>query len=409
MNYAAYIAGVRERLGALGFTELTPQPDLTERFALTLEREERWGRLVIALVSKLNMTDGAEREAAVAAAGAWTRALRRGETGAHMILVFPFDRKVKEEESEAILKLRQEGSDRRWSLVPWTADLEVELLDRHTGFPPVPPEVARALTEVPRGRVEEIVRRSSGPRVGRPRLLGSLSHLPATRIILALTISYYLWTLLMSGIGSSFGAMGGLFGGLLGGPDTRTLLNWGANNGLLVFAHGQQWRLLSYMLLHGSIWHLGLNMWALWRLGQHVEMVYGTGRMLFIYLVAGVAGGIGSTAFRGDFVTSVGASGAVMGLLGALIYFGHSFRERPVNWQGLWSPVIFTLLYGFFMPFIDNHAHIGGLLGGLLAGFLAGVPGERKPWRSAAMATLAIGLALVVFGVIPLPHFIPRL
>ncbi|MFZ5826119.1 MAG: rhomboid family protein [Bacillota bacterium] len=400
MNYAAYIAHLKERLGEQGFGELALPGDLTDRFGLALERQEPWGRLLLVLAGKVNMTERTEQEALVAAAGAWVRNMPKG---AHLILVFPFDRKVKEEESEPIVRLRQDGPERRWSVVPWTADLEVELLDRHTGFPPVDAQVARALTEVPRTKVEELVRRSTGPRVGRPRVLGDMSFVPATRVILATTIAYYLWALLMGG----GGLLGGIFG-VLAGPNLQTLIRWGANYGALVFYEGQQWRLLSHILLHGGLLHLGLNMWALWRIGQYVEMVYGTGRMLFIYLVAGMAGGIASTAFRPDLVPSVGASGAVLGLLGALIYFGRTFKDRPVNWHGLWGPVAINLLYGFFIPIIDNYAHVGGFIGGMIAGFVAGVPGLRRPWQPWAMGAVGLVLGLLLTGVIPLPHLVSR-
>lgn len=400
MNYVAYVANVKERLGAQGFTELSLPDDLNSRFALSQERAESWGQLVILLAGKVNMVESAEREAMVAAAGAWVRSLRKGEKGCHAILVFPFDRKVKEAESEAITGLRQEDPAKRWSVIPWTADLEVELLDRHVGFPPVPADVARALTEVPRTRVAEMVRRSTGPRIGRPRLLADMSYLPATRLILATTIAYYLWSILMGDTGNLLGGLGGI----LAGPQRQALIRWGANQGMLVLSEGQQWRLLTHILLHGGLLHLGFNMWALWRLGPHVEMVYGTWRMLFIYLVAGVVGGIGSTAFRADLITSVGASGAVLGLLGALVYFGQTFKDRPLNWHGLWGPVAINLLSGFFIPFIDTYAHIGGFLGGLIAAFIAGVPGRRQPWQIYGMAALGLFLVLIVVGLIPMPH-----
>lgn len=398
MNYPAYIAGVKERLTSLAFTELTLPADLAGSIALALEREESWGRLIIALATQVNLTEPAPCEALLAAAGAWVRSQQRGERSCHLVLVFPFDRKVTDAESAAITRLRQDGPDRRWSVIPWTADLEVELLDRHSGFPQVDAAVARALTEVPRGAVEALVRRSTGPRLGRPRLLVSLDEVPATRLILAFTIAYYLWALLMG----SGGLLGGI-SGLISGADSDAMIRWGANLSPLVF-QGQQWRLLTHIFLHFGLWHLAMNMWALWSLGRHAEMIFGTGRMAFIYLVAGVSGGIASAALRPTPVFSAGASGAVLGLLGALIYFGSTFKNRPINWHGLWGPVALNLLFGFFVGFVDNYAHIGGFLGGALAACLAGAPGQRQPWRIGAMAVVSLLVALLVAGVIPLPH-----
>lgn len=392
MNYAEYVRSVNEQLGAQGFAPLPMSDDLSERFAAALEREESWGRLMIVLTKELNLTDSATQGALVSAAGAWVRSVR-SERPVRLILLFPFDRKVSAEESDAITGLREEGPEGRWGVLPWVGDLDVGLLDQHTGFPPVDPAVARALTEVPRGRVEVLVRRTTGPRVGRPRLLLSLDQVPATRVILASTVAYYLWSVMM----------GGGLGALLSGPGGISLLTWGANyTGLTL--NGQQWRLLSYMFLHGGLMHLGFNMWAFWQLGRYVEVVFGSGRMLFIYFLAGILGGVASVAVRPAVALSVGASGGIMGLMGALIYFGLTFRDRPVNWHGLWGPVVVNLLFGLFVPMVDNYAHVGGFVGGFLAAFLAGAPGQRKLWRQVSMGVVGVVVALVLAGVIPVRH-----
>lgn len=397
MNYAAYIANVQDRLLSQGFTELALPADLAGRIALVLERQEKWGRLIIALAGKLNLAAPEEREGVVAAAGAW---LRNDPAGGQLILVFPFDRRVTEEESAAITALRQEDPNQRWAVIPWTADLEVELLDRHAGFPPVDLKVAQALTEVPRGAVESLVRRSTGPRVGWPRLGLSLDQVPVTRVILASTFAYYLLAVLMAG----GDALSGI-GWVLTGPDRAVMGFWGANDTMRTLYEGEQWRLVTHMFLHFGLLHLGFNMMALWSVGRQVEIIYGSGRTAFIYLASGIIGGIASAAFRPGFAFSAGASGAVLGLFGAMIYFGLTFRDRPANWHGLWGPVAINLLYGFFLGFVDNYAHIGGFLGGVLTGFIAGVPGFRQPWRLGAMALFGALLALVVMGRIPLPHF----
>lgn len=391
LNYTAYVTNVKERLGAQSFTELPLPGDTAAALALVMQREEPQGRRVIALAGKLNLPAAGEGEAVAAAAGALVRALAAQEA-CHLILVFPYDRKVTEAESGALLALRQADGAGRWSLIPWVADLEVELLDRHTGAPKVDDRVARALTEVPRGTVEALWRRSTGPKIGRSPLDLNLGHLPASRLILAITIAAYLWVLIQ----------GGGVQNLVAGPNSRTLMVWGANVGPLVLVAGQQWRLFTHMLLHGGLWHLGLNMWAFWNLGRHVEMVYGPLRMLFIYVVAGVTGGLASVFFRTGYAVSVGASGAILGLMGALVYFALTLRGRSVDWRALLGPVAINLFYGFLFPFIDNQAHIGGFIGGFAAAFIAGVPGQRTLWRQIAMGVTALVLFLVLAGVIPL-------
>jgi len=396
VNYTAYLAHVKQRLTALGFQEIAPTGDLAGELGLALERTEGWGSLILALPGKPNLSGGEEQRSLVNATAGW---VRHRPAKSQLILIFPFDRRVAERESAAVLSLRLEDPAGSWAVIPWTADLEVELLDQHKGFPPVPPAVARALTEVPRGAVERFSRPSSAGAVGGARPVVDLGSIPVTRTLLAATIAFYLWLLLMDRSDSLFDVLGWI----VGGPSGETLVTWGANNGALVFFGGQQWRLLSHMLLHGGIWHLGFNMWALWQLGQYAESVYGSRQTLIIYLLAGIAGGIASTTFRPELATSVGASGAIFGLFGALIYWGWTFKDRPLNWHGLWGPVATNLLIGFFLPFVDNYGHVGGFLGGILAGFLVGVPGEREGWKHWALGGVGVLLALVLTGIIPLP------
>jgi membrane associated rhomboid family serine protease len=389
-----YTAQVRQRLLGQGFAELASPADIG--FTLTLARKESWGRLLLA-VAPIGIGDQpAAREALSSASGAWVLNMQRqGAEPCYMVLIFPFARRVPDALSGAVKALRREDPQQRWGVIPWTADLEVELVDRHTGFPRVDDGVARALTELERGAVAERWERLTGPRIGRGAALRiDMGHMPVTRLILAATISYYLWVAI---------AAGGL-AALLGGPSAPALVTWGANDTRYVFGAGEQWRLFSHMLLHGGLLHLGLNMWALWNLGRHVEMVYGGGRMAFIYVVAGVLGGVASVAVRATTVTSVGASGAIMGLMGALVYFALALPGRRVDWRNLMGPVGINLMLGFFIPGIDNYAHIGGFIGGVLAAFLAGIPGERKPWRFAAMAAAGLVVLLLVGGVLPLPR-----
>jgi rhomboid protease GluP len=144
----------------------------------------------------------------------------------------------------------------------------------------------------------------------------------------------------------------------------------GANYGPAVRA-GEYWRLVTSMFLHGGLLHLALNGWALYQLGALFEILVGSPRMLLVYFVSGIAGSLVSAWF--SQVPSVGASGAIFGLLGALIAFllrrrgaltpqGKSILMQLVFWA------VINVFFGFSDPQIDNSAHLGGCAAGLLLG-----------------------------------------
>jgi rhomboid protease GluP len=394
MNELDYLRQVEEGLSGHGFAEVTSPEPLTARLAFVVERKESWGRLFLAVATMAEAESGDRRTTLAADTAAWVQSTHEeAQERCFLLLVFPFANQVPDAVTDEIRALRQDGADERWGLIPWTADLEVELVDRPTGFPRVGEEVARTLTAVPRGKVEEVWRKASGPKIGaRSAIFGNLGYVPATRAILALTIAYYAAAMLTS--------PGGLFGAVTG----QMLLSWGGIHGALVLGEGQHWRLLTYLLLHGGLLHLGFNMWALWNVGRYVEMLFGTKRMLFIYLFSGVVAGMASTMLRPVPNWSVGASGAVLGLLGALVYFARAMPGRHVDLRQLMTVVVINLAYGFFIPIIDNYAHLGGFAGGFLAAWAVGVAGERTPWRTYAMAAGSFFLIVILSGLVSLPH-----
>lgn len=137
---------------------------------------------------------------------------------------------------------------------------------------------------------------------------------------------------------------------------------------------GEVWRLLTAVFLHAGLLHLVLNTWALLAVGPAVEAIFGPARMLAIYLTSGVVGNAASTLWGGE--ASVGASGAIFGLFGALVFFGLRHRERLSRryWGALLPTVVGNLVYGFTQPRIDNWAHLGGLAGGFLGSIAVGLP-----------------------------------
>ena len=130
---------------------------------------------------------------------------------------------------------------------------------------------------------------------------------------------------------------------------------------------GEYYRLLTAAFLHANIAHLIFNMYALWIIGMQLESFIGRWRYLVVYLFSAITGSLLSVIVTPDAV-SVGASGAIFGLLGALLYFGYHYRVylgTVIKSQII--PLIFiNLLLGFMIPGIDNAAHIGGLIGGAL-------------------------------------------
>lgn len=192
--------------------------------------------------------------------------------------------------------------------------------------------------------------------------------------------------------------LGALQTRLIWESDGAALLRMGANFGPQTLAGGEWWRLGTYAFLHGGVIHLLFNMMALNNLGPLIELRLGTARFGALYTLSAVTGGIGSLV-SGNAL-SVGASGAITGLIGAGIIIGHltpgamakEIRDRLLFWLGI------NLLIGF-MPGsglnIDNGAHIGGLVGGAALGW-AFLKLERSAPGFVAAARIPLGLLPVL-------------
>lgn len=161
-----------------------------------------------------------------------------------------------------------------------------------------------------------------------------------------------------------------------GSTDINTLLYFGANLDSLV-KDGQIYRLFTCMFLHIGILHLVCNMYSLSLIGREIENLYGKIKYLIIFIGSGLCGSILSIAFTHNTV-SAGASGAIFGLLGAMLYFGYYYRAYLGNSikRAILPVITFNLLIGFMSSGIDNASHIGGLVGGILISMMVGVPGK---------------------------------
>jgi rhomboid protease GluP len=203
------------------------------------------------------------------------------------------------------------------------------------------------------------------------RSLGGLIHseAPITYGILFACCLLYSLSLLVTirisgGLAAPSGGLFGLFG--LGGVNGQVLMRLGASLPLPLNLH-QPWRFVMAVFLHGSLLHLAFNMWVLLDVGPQIEELYGSARYFFIFVFTGVAGYcLSSFLFR----TSVGASGALLGLIGVLLAL--TTGRRSAGMQMLRSQLIKWLIYiaviGFVFPQIDNFAHAGGFVAGYALG-----------------------------------------
>jgi len=153
------------------------------------------------------------------------------------------------------------------------------------------------------------------------------------------------------------------------GDEAETLVRMGAKINFLV-DHGQPWRLISPIFLHFGILHIIFNGYALYMLGQIIENVYGRRRYILIFFISGVLSVVAS--YLGSNRMSVGASGAIFGLLGAGVVVGYKYRSdippvfRRYFGRGMLPWVFLNLALGFFIDGIDNYAHVGGLIAGVV-------------------------------------------
>ena len=156
---------------------------------------------------------------------------------------------------------------------------------------------------------------------------------------------------------------------------------------------GQTYRLLTGIFLHGGFVHLLFNCYALYVIGSQVENFLGRIKFLIIYLVAGVSGALFSMIF-GNYA-SVGASGAIFGLMGALVYFGYHYRVYLGNVvkSQIIPLILLNLFLGFMMSGVDNFAHIGGLIGGSLMAIALGVK-DKSSWFERINGWIITGIFL---------------
>jgi len=207
--------------------------------------------------------------------------------------------------------------------------------------------------------------------------------------IIYTNVAFYILSLLLNIRGSSLS----LNPFTLLSPDTKSLLLLGATGTIPINSFDRWWSLVAANYLHGGILHILFNMFALRQIGYLVIEEYGNYRMFSIYTLGGIAGFF--LSYLVGVPLTIGASAAVMSLIGAVLYYGKSrggaYGQFIFRQVGGWVVGIF--LFGFVVRGINNWAHGGGMVAGIILGFLLGYQ-ERK--RENLLHKLLAGLCMIV-------------
>lgn len=203
-----------------------------------------------------------------------------------------------------------------------------------------------------------------------------------TKILIGINVLVFLWQ-----VGS---------GGTLSQPYGYPYLE-GALNGILV-ANGDWWRLFTSMFLHASVIHLALNMLFLWWIAAPVEQAVGRVRFALLYVVSGLAGAAGALLMTAPEATTVGASGALFGILGAAFVFERQ-RTYVLGGSAL-TIIVLNLAFTFAIPGISIGGHLGGLVGGALSALALSRLGRAhaaygRPGLIGVAGVVAVGIASV--------------
>ncbi|HYL27218.1 MAG TPA: rhomboid family intramembrane serine protease [Candidatus Nitrosotalea sp.] len=192
-----------------------------------------------------------------------------------------------------------------------------------------------------------------------------------TRFLIICNVIGYLWEIKVGGSGMLSG-----FGTDNAGMQ-RVLLE-GSLIPAFVLQEGQWWRILTGAFLHGGLIHIGVNMMSLWFLGRFIEYALGSWRMLLVYMLSLVASGLGVVYFSNPMTPTVGASGAIFGLFGALFAIGFKLGKPGMDLvRANIGILVINLIITFTVPAISWQAHVAGLLAGFVITFALYYPPRR--------------------------------
>lgn len=181
-----------------------------------------------------------------------------------------------------------------------------------------------------------------------------------------------------------------------GSENKATLLKFGANMGMLT-KNGDYYRLITCAFLHIGVVHLLCNLYSLFIIGQNIEYFFGKLKFVLIYFYSAITALLFVLIFQSDNTITAGASGAIFGLMGALLYFGYTYRGYIGNRiiSSALTVIAINLAYGFVHPGISNAAHIGGLVGGLAISYMLGIKSNEN--KASKISGTIIVFALSAF------------
>lgn len=195
-------------------------------------------------------------------------------------------------------------------------------------------------------------------------------------------------------------------------PTTRALIEHGAAAGLLIA--DEPWRLFTYAFLHGGLLHLGFNTYFLVLVGPQLERAIGSTRFALLYAVAAIGGAVAGTAFGSPVTPLVGGSGALFGMMGALVALMMRRGRTQLEFlsyhpaRSLLTLIAANLLLGWMLPMVSNSAHIGGLISGFVLVYVfleRGRQGVDAAGRMVQAAWVGLFAAAVLWSAAPVPRW----
>jgi len=247
----------------------------------------------------------------------------------------------------------------------------------------------------------EVVENAPQPVIRRPWVRRESPTIGLTQIFFGINVAVFLGMVLASGNPAAFASPLQEFSG-------QELVQWGANAGALTLT-GEWWRLLTCVFVHGNLLHIAFNMWCLWDFGALSESLYGRWTFGGLYLICGLGASLASIIWNAH-VLSVGASGAIFGLAGALIAafkLGEFSVPRAALSGTLRSLLVFVgfnLIFGAASGVTDNAAHVGGLLTGLILGALIALIAPQQDHAPRRFAIFLVMILVLTAGADALAH-----
>jgi membrane associated rhomboid family serine protease len=190
-----------------------------------------------------------------------------------------------------------------------------------------------------------------------------------TRFLIVVNFLAFLWELSVGG-SSVLGSFDS--------PGATRVLEEAALIPAAVLQYGQWWRIVTGAFLHGGLIHIGVNMLSLWFLGRFIEYALGSWRMLLVYMVSLVVSGLGVVYFSNPMTPTLGASGAIFGLFGALFAIGFKLGKPGMDLvRANIGILVLNLIITFTVPAISWQAHVAGLLAGFVLTYAIYYPPRR--------------------------------